>query len=328
MRFFITTTLLLFTAISLTAQGELNSYRFVEQMEFYNVPVVSVSYYRGAELEQFNFGDIPEEGVFPAGSISKVFTAIGVLTLVDSGLVDLDIDINSYLLEWKVPEGLTTHYRDVTPRLLLSHMSGIDDTAKKLLPERVEYYPGLKRRYSWSGYYVLQKLIEDVTGEDFAIYMKREVLDPLSMSKSFYRSSESIVADGVAGHDLFGDPVESLFYENLGAMGLWTNSEDMVEFMRTLSSVLRGSGMGPLSLESTELLLSYQKGGWGLGPSLKFDGENKIYRHSGFSQGFVHNFIARPYRDDGIVIMCSGENAWKIVMEILHSLEDYSSWGL
>lgn len=297
-------------------------------MEFYNVPVVSVVYYSENEVKRINNGDVNEESLFPAGSMSKVFTAIGLLTLVESGKVDLDVDVNTYLKEWKVPDGLTTHFRDVTLRLLLSHMSGIDDTAKKLLPERVEYYPGLKRRYSWSGYYIIQKVIEDVTGESFSRYMKLSVLDPLGMKQSFYRDSSFVIDNAVQGYSLFGEPVKDTYYENMGAMGLWTTPEDIFSYMKSINNVLNDSGNGPLPKDSLEHFLSYQDGGWGLGPSLKFEGSDKIYRHSGFSKGFVHYFIARPYRGDGVVIMCSGENAWKVIMELLHGFEDYDSWGL
>ena len=124
--------------------------------------------------------------------------------------IDLDSDVNRYLKRWKIPENEFTHEKKVTVRELLNHTSGIGThngafydpsqpvpTLIQLLdgekpattpPVRVEAVPGTKWAYSNGGYLVLQLLVEDVTGETFAHYMKHAVLDSIGMKESTFDS--------------------------------------------------------------------------------------------------------------------------------------------
>ena len=64
----------------------------------------------------------PERSLFRIGSISKTFTGLAVMQLVDQGLLDLDADVNTYLTEFQVPEAFG---EPVTLRNLLAHRAGI-----------------------------------------------------------------------------------------------------------------------------------------------------------------------------------------------------------
>jgi CubicO group peptidase (beta-lactamase class C family) len=140
---------------------------------------------------------------FLLGSISKSFTALAVMQLVEAGQVDLDIAISHYL---KVFVGRPGHA--ITIRQLLSHTSGFstlqgNQTHKDPTPgkdelsrqvERVAqwapaYEPGNKWEYSNANYQVLGALIEALSGLDYASYITTRILQPIGMNHSF-------VADG------------------------------------------------------------------------------------------------------------------------------------
>ena len=140
---------------------------------------------------------------FVLGSISKSFTAMAVMQLVEAGKVDLDTGISQYLHVFSSrPSGA------ITIRQLLSHTSGYSTLqgnqpaidrpqSKDALSRQVEriaqwtsaYKPGAKWEYSNANYQILGALIEVVSGRDYASYIETKILEPIGMKHSF-------VADG------------------------------------------------------------------------------------------------------------------------------------
>src|SRR5262245_26669923 len=134
------------------------------------------------------------------GSISKLFTGIAVMQLVDAGRLDLDCDVNEYIdFPVPVPDGGVP----VTLRRLLTHRAGFEEHGKGLFSRNVEPEPlgrwlaqNLPRRlfpngdveaYSNYGLALAGYVVERVSGESFAAYVQRHILDPLGMSHSTFR---------------------------------------------------------------------------------------------------------------------------------------------
>ena len=128
--------------------------------------------------------------VFPIFSTIKVFTAAGVLRLVDQGKLSLDDPLGKFL-----PNQPGT-WRDITVRQLLSHTSGLPDLidtsdewkylsedredALKLVASRpLASKPGVVCAYQQTGYVLIGKIVEKVTGKPFARYMTEDVFLPL-----------------------------------------------------------------------------------------------------------------------------------------------------
>jgi CubicO group peptidase (beta-lactamase class C family) len=193
-----------------------NDMNLVSQMKALGVPAVTIAAIRNGAIDwvraygvsSVQGAPVSTETLFGAASISKPVTALGVLKLVEEGEIDLDANVNQYLKRWKILDNQFTAKQKVTVRELLNHTSGIGTyngeiydpstpipTLLQLLegekpartpPVRVEAIPGTKFAYSNGGYLVLSLLIEDVTGESFAEYMKRTVLDPIGMKHSTF----------------------------------------------------------------------------------------------------------------------------------------------
>ena len=155
----------------------------------------------------YGFSDIDAKKPFTAdttlvrpGSISKLFTGIAVMQLVDSGKLDLDRDVNDYVdFAIPVPDGGVP----VTLRRLLTHRAGFEEHLKGLfsrnpepeplgrwlaknLPQRL-FPKGDVEAYSNYGFALAGYIVERVSGEPFASYVQVHLLDPLGMSHSSFR---------------------------------------------------------------------------------------------------------------------------------------------
>ena len=155
----------------------------------------------------YGFSDIAAKTPFSAdatlvrpGSISKLFTAIAVMQLVDAGRLDLDRDVNGYI-DFPVP--VPQAGVPVTLRRLLTHRAGFEEHLKGLfsanrepeplgrwlarnLPQRL-FPKGDVEAYSNYGVALAGYIVERASGEPFASYVQRHILDPLDMRHSTFQ---------------------------------------------------------------------------------------------------------------------------------------------
>lgn len=138
--------------------------------------------------------------MFRVGSVSKLFTDLALMQLVEGGVIDLDQPVSSYLPTFAPhnPFGVP-----ITVRMLASHRSGLvreppvgnyfDASAPSLLATvdslnetALVYAPGTRNKYSNAALAVLGRLIEHVSGEPFADHIKRTILQPFGMDDSSF----------------------------------------------------------------------------------------------------------------------------------------------
>jgi CubicO group peptidase (beta-lactamase class C family) len=155
----------------------------------------------------YGFADIDARKPFDAettlvrpGSISKLFTGIAVMQLADAGKLDLDRDVNGYI-DFAIPT--PAGGVPVTLRRLLTHRAGFEEHFKGLFSRNPEPEPlgrwlakNLPRRlfpqgdveaYSNYGFALAGYVVERVSGEPYASYVQRHILDPLGMSHSTFQ---------------------------------------------------------------------------------------------------------------------------------------------
>lgn len=130
-------------------------------------------------------------------SISKLVLAIGLLRLVEEGLVELDRDVSDYL-GWTLRHPAFPDH-PITSRLLLSHRTGLTDEAGYVADTRTRLRdqvsnpqawdasrePGSYFRYTNLNFPVLASVMERVTGERFDLLMQRLVFAPLSIDACY-----------------------------------------------------------------------------------------------------------------------------------------------
>ena len=186
---------------------------------------------------------------FVLGSISKSFTAMAVMQLVEAGKVDLDTGISHYLDVFSGrPSGA------VTIRQLLSHTSGYSTLqgnqtptdltqSKEALSRQVKriaqgtpaYEPGAKWEYSNANYQILGALIEAVSGMDYASYIETKILEPIGMEHSFVADGQSHDEMATGHRPWFGTkrPIEGSMTDRATAPqgGVIASARDLARYL-------------------------------------------------------------------------------------------------
>ena len=152
-----------------------------------NNQVQEIKGYGVADLETQQ--PVTPDTKFAIGSITKPFTAMAIMMLVEEGKVDLDQPISRYLTE--LPE----EWEALTLRQLLSHTSGISENGfwrKREQPNdflkntqaTLDFPTGESWMYSNSGFYVAGLILEQVTGQTYENFMQDRIYTPLGMTQT------------------------------------------------------------------------------------------------------------------------------------------------
>lgn len=128
---------------------------------------------------------VDADTVFPAASLSKPVFAYAVLRLREEGLIDLDRPLVNYLPDAYALEDARSKL--ITARHVLSHTSGLQNWRfAKDDKLQIAFDPGARFQYSGEGYFYLQRVVEQLTNQSIAKFMRERVLGPLGMPSSSY----------------------------------------------------------------------------------------------------------------------------------------------
>jgi len=153
------------------------------------------------------------ENVFEIGSITKQFTAVSILMLLEQNKLSLEDDITVFMPDYP------TMGKSITVHHLLTHMSGVrsytdmasfreqartDMTPTELIDvfknEPLDFDPGEEWHYSNSGYILLGYIIEKVSGVSYADFIQKNIFDKLEMKHSYYGSKSSLIPNRASGY--------------------------------------------------------------------------------------------------------------------------------
>jgi beta-lactamase class C len=229
---------------------------------------------------------VRDDTLFALASVTKPFTAAGVMALVDDGLIGLDEPVARFVPEFGLPasDGKPDYEAGralITVRQVLSHTSGLpEDLPTSVIAMRdqpsletiilamarapLQYQPGNGLRYSNAGYGVLGRLIENVSGEETWTFIRRRVLDPMKLDGIVARPVPShpggiatVIDAGAPG--TAHEPYQSPYWRDLAIPwgGIFGTAAAVAEFAEEFH---RG-GRLPLSSTARKLMISDQAGG-------------------------------------------------------------------
>jgi len=337
--------------------GEENIYYdIIERMAFYRVPAVSIAIIADGKVEwakaygyksKDDYQDADTATRFQAGPVSQFVSAAAALTLVDQGKLSLDDNVNNHLTDWKLRSNSFNEKIPVTLRRLLTHTSG-------LKPVRIEGYstdeeeisfmkclgdatadfdtvPGSLTMYNPGGFSVVQKLVEDASGQSFNDAVNTLVFSKIDMKNSTFVSPmrpalNDNVAQGYSGRE---QKIKGGWknFPSTGSLGLWTTPSDLAQLIVHLQQSFTGRGSTFLSDSLTREMLSRQNvKDWGLGVPIVGSDSTLAFRFGGSNEGFFCGVFAYANLDMGVVIMMNSENGSDLSAEILRSISNNYKW--
>ncbi|WP_339184869.1 serine hydrolase domain-containing protein [Paenibacillus sp. FSL R5-0701] len=215
--------------------------------------------------------------VYGIGSTSKMMLTAAVMKLVDEGKIDLDAPVVNYMPDFTMKD---TRYKQITPRMLLNHSSGLlgtstsnatlygdndtyshDTFLEQLANQNLKADPGAYSVYSNDGFTLAEILVERVSGIGYTAFIHKYFTEPLDMKHT--KSPQDVVnpSDMAAIYSPFYEgPLPKENYNIIGTGGLYSTAEDLVKFSR----IFTGEVDGILSSKSVEAMAQeeYKRGMW------------------------------------------------------------------
>ncbi|WP_338813621.1 serine hydrolase domain-containing protein [Bernardetia sp. Wsw4-3y2] len=263
-----------------------------------------------------------EESVFNIGSLSKQFTAMGIVLLYLDGKLSFDDDIKTYLPEF------TDFGKTITIRQLLHHTSGLravpelfglagwrsgdaisnDDVYRYLLKQQdLNFEPNSEFMYSNSGYILLAKIIERISKQDFKSYMKEKVFQPLHLNSTFVEEDYSAIITKTANS--YTETAPSFFQtvENndltYGASNVYSTSVDISNWAKNYTKAPKSWKKAFSILETLTTLNSGEKNNYAFGIVIDDFFGNRRIQHTGAIAGFQSIMYSYPDEDLQIIIL-------------------------
>ena len=320
---------------------EYAEYRLKQLLKEKNLPSVAFTLIDDQEtIRQGAFGmadrefEIPAEvdTVYKLWSVSKVFTAIETMRLVEGGLLDLDASITEYIPSFSIQ----SRFRDsgtITSRSILTHRSGLPrngcffvDLGKDALKDMVASLEncqmatpvGYRYKYSNIGIDTLGYIIQEYRDDSFPSYMFNNLLQPIGMTDStFLRKNIPSQREIAMGYEYYqGEyyPYEQNDITGSPSGNLYSTIEDMGKFVKF---IFRGGAVNGEQIIGTDILDSMfvdqtanpkdpQMMGLGWKTSNALIGEHLVWHDGGPSEGIGSLVAFLPERKLGIVLFANG----------------------
>lgn len=272
-----------------------------------------------------------DSSVYRIWSVSKQFCAASILKLECEGKIDLAEPVSKYL------DSIPPSWEDINIKQLLNHTAGIKDylndykegeklhsTPYEIVRDasaELKFEPGESWSYSNTGYWVLTKIVEKVSGQNYQDYIRNEFLDPLAMYNTGKMDYFRIIKNRVSGYrSVQGIPQNSTRYldENHLADGDAELTSTLDDLIRWALALFSGQIIPKDQLEAawtinttnsgeavnTEWIVYYDdKASYGLGWFISTLGERKIVWTPGAGRGFSTTIFSVPEEDLHLIVL-------------------------
>ncbi len=291
-----------------------------------------IIYHKGFGMANLELG-VPMEAdmVFRIGSITKQFTAVAILQLMEQGKLSPDDEITKFIPDYP------THGHRITIHHLLTHTSGIksytgmttwndemrrqDITPREMIDffkdQPMDFEPGEKYLYNNSGYFLLGYIVEKASGQSYEDYVVEHLFEPAGMTNSMYGNDIVLVKNRAGAYQQGSDGFENAAFLSMtqpyAAGSLMSTVEDMFRWNRALQD---GKIISKTSLEKAFRNYTLNNGdkieygyGW---IHANLQGFQMIY-HGGGINGFLTHEAWFPEKDIYIAMFvnctCIGTDA-------------------
>ena len=290
-----------------------------------------------------------QTSIMYGASFAKMVFASIAMQYVHEKVLNLDKPLVEYLnkplVDYKINgwkrgyQDLRTddRYKKITSRMCLTHTTGFPnwrwfEADKKL---KIKFEPGSKYSYSGEGLYLLQFVIEQITGKDYETISQERIFKPLAMLNTSQVWQKRFDENICYGHNDKGEAYELMkwkeasaggsmsttladftkFYTALMAGKILTN-QSFTEMTRTQVRIKSRSQFGPLSkVDSTDN--DNIELGYGLGVGVFKTPYGKAFFKEGHDDGWGHYSVCFPAQKTAIIIMTNNDNGESVFKELL-----------
>jgi CubicO group peptidase (beta-lactamase class C family) len=259
--------------------------------------------------------------IYSIGSITKQFTAVAVLQLIEEGILRPDKPVAVFLPEYK-------HAREVTIHHLLSSSSGIPDytelpeynTRLRLSPGAIvewlnhrplQYTPGQSVQKSNTNFVLLARIVELASGMSIEDYYKARVFKQAGLLHTGVCRNEDVIPGRAYGYSCSGEGlVQAEYYEMTGAYGsgfLYSNADDLLSWTRSLEQEVLISRASYEKMITPYGFLRYMGVSVGYGCSLKGSPVEEV-----IADGNIFGYtcsVLRHLKEDYTVILLSNNDS-------------------
>lgn len=269
--------------------------------------------------------DVPAtiHSVYKLNSISKMFTAISVLQLVEQGKLSLDDEIDKWLA------GYDSVKKHITIRQLLSHSSGLKDYGGEIWKknyksfwltsqdwigfeknEPLNFQPGTSYGYSNVGFDLLAFIVEKASGEKFPEYLNKHIIQPAGLKETGHYSIQMIVPRLVSLYDANKNKLyraDEWAEPAYGSGAIHSSIDDVLKFQDALNKNIL---LKPASLQQmrTPLTIGGQKFSYGFGTRVVNFGSHTVHGHTGSGGGATSVLHYFPGDDLTIAVLMNSED--------------------
>lgn len=332
-----------------------------EWMEHLAVPGVSVAVIDDFEvvwtagfgvLEAGSDRPVTPGTLFQAASISKPVTALMTMLLVEAGELDLDVSVNEWLREWTLrPDGPGID-RAPTLRELLGHTGGLppggfagyDPGAelpdlRQMLdaeppavnpPATIVRPPGEALVYGGMGYMVVQQVLTERTGMDFAELVEQRVFRPLGLRYSTFAQPlpPERARQAASGHNVVGGvlPGRWRVQPEQAAAGLWTTPGDAAVIAIETAKARRGLPATLVSPAAAEWMLTPHRRHMALGWMRPPGAPGGLFAHSGANHGYRAYLLMHAETGHGVAVMTNADSGGKLLVPVIAAVAEAFRW--
>jgi CubicO group peptidase (beta-lactamase class C family) len=272
--------------------------------------------------------------VFEIGSMTKQFTAISILMLLEKGKLNLNDEITKYIPDYP------THGHKITIHHLLTHtsgiksftsMKGINEIANKdLTPielinffknETMDFAPGDEFKYNNSGYVILGHIIEATSGQTYADFVEEHIFKQLEMTASQYASHKKVIQRRTSGYRDKGGYVNARhisFTIPYASGSLMSSVDDMFIWQEAIKNNVLISKKTTEKAFTNYTLNNGEPINYGYGWHLKTDDGIARWEHGGSIFGFKSMGVYLPAEDIYVIGLtnCDCNSPTKITRQI------------
>jgi len=334
-------------------------------LDHYQVPSVAVAViddFKVAWTKSWGVADArsgvsaTDHTLYQAASITKPLAAMASLKAAQIGLFDLDQDINTILKSWKLPDAPDSGEVAVTPRMLMSHTSGLGDgfgfpgyepgeplpTVPQILDgQSPSPLPAVRLarpamtayQYSGGGIEIQQLALTDTVEAPFTQIMHDWVLQPIGMTSSTFEQPlpAEVEHRAARAHDHTGATMGAPWhvYPEQAAAGLWTTPGDLAKFVVEIQRTL--AGRSSLVLDQAmmrNMITPIGVGPFAVGFVVSQQGKGWYFEHDGDNWGFKAQLIGHVAKGYGAVIMTNGDNGQSVITEVQSRIAKSYGWDL